>query len=104
MISKKLTVRYLPFFSQDLKQTLWYIKNILKNNVAAEILLIEIEKAILERSESASCFKPYLVSDKYDYPYYRIRVKNYMIFYVVIDDLMEIRRLVRTSRDTKRYL
>ena len=39
MISNKLTVRYLPIFSQDLKQTLWYIKNILKNDVAAENLI-----------------------------------------------------------------
>ena len=33
------------------------------------------------------------------HPYYRFYVGNYMVFYVVIDDVMEVRRLLYKSRD-----
>jgi hypothetical protein len=38
------------------------------------------------------------------YPYYRIYVKNYIVFYVVIDDeingkIMEVRRLLYKRQD-----
>ena len=33
------------------------------------------------------------------YPYYRIYVKNYTVYYVVIDDVMEVRRLVYNKRN-----
>lgn len=41
---------------------------------------------------------------KRDYPYYRIYVRNYVVYYVVIDDVMEVRRLMYGARDTDRHL
>lgn len=38
------------------------------------------------------------------YPYYRIYVRNYVVYYAVIDDVMEVRRFLYTARDTDRYL
>lgn len=42
------------------------------------------------------------------YPYYRIYVKNYVIWYVVIDDgsskIMEIRRLLYNKQDMETLL
>ena len=76
-------------------------KYILNENVADGICTLTLEG---DTTFSYSQGNVLSISDKYDYPYYRIRVKNYMIFYAVIDDVMEIRRLVYTSRDMKRYL
>ena len=39
-----------------------------------------------------------------EYPYYRIYVRNYVVYYVVIGNVMEVRRLIYSARDTDRHL
>ena len=96
-------MRYLPLFEQDLIQTVSYITNVLKNTDAAEKLVNDVEDAIQERLEYSLAFEPF-PSKKRDYPYYRIYVRNYVIYYVVIGDVMEVRRFLYGARDTNRYL
>lgn len=98
-------MRYLPLFEQDLIQTVSYITNvlILKNTDAAEKLVNDVEDAIQERLEYPLAFEPF-PSKKRDYPYYRIYIRNYVIYYVVIGDVMEVRRFLYGARDTNRYL
>jgi hypothetical protein len=38
------------------------------------------------------------------YPYYRIQVKNYTVFNVVIDDVMEVRRIIYSRRDLTKLI
>ena len=38
------------------------------------------------------------------YPYYRIYVKNYVIFYVVIGDIMEVRRILYNRRNIPEHI
>ena len=77
----------------------WYlyyrIKNILrriyheKNNLypqAANDLIDAVEEAIRKRKPNAEAFERYHSINERRYPYYRIYVKNYVIYYVVIDD------------------
>lgn len=47
----------------------------------------------------AEAFEPYHSLKERQYPYYRIYVKNYTIFYVVIDDVMEVRRILYNKRN-----
>ena len=103
MKNEKYKLRYLPLFEQDLIQTISYITNVLKNTDAAEKLVNDIEDAIQESLESPLAFEP-LPSKKRDYPYYRIYIRNYVIYYVVIGDVMEVRRFLYGARDTNRYL
>ena len=49
----------------------------------------DVEDAILERLEYPLAFEPF-PSKKRDYPYYRIYIRNYVIYYVVIGDVMEV--------------
>lgn len=44
-------------------------------------------------------FEPFQSIRKRKYPYYRIYVDNFTVYYVVIKDLMEVRRLLYNSRD-----
>lgn len=37
-------------------------------------------------------------------PYYRINVRNFSVFYVVIDDTMEVRRLLYSKRNIDELL
>ncbi len=104
MAQNNYKIRYLPLFQKDLTEIVFYISNILNNPNAAENLINAVEIAILERSKSPLSFEPYHSSKKRDYPYYRIYVKNYVIYYVVIDDVMEIRRLLYKARDLREIL
>ena len=49
----------------------------------------DVEDAIQERLEYPLAFEPF-PSKKRDYPYYRIYIRNYVIYYVVIGDVMEV--------------
>lgn len=104
MENKAYQLRYLPIFEQDLIDTVNYISNALKNETAALRLIDDIESAIIERLNNPVAFEPYRSARKRDYPYYRIYVKNYVIYYVVIGDVMEVRRLIYGARDTDRHL
>ncbi len=104
MENKSYQLRYLPIFEQDLISTANYIANVLKNETAALHLIDDIEAAIMERLHNPVAFEPYRSTKKRDYLYYRIYVRNYVVYYVVIDDVMEVRRLMYGARDTDRHL
>lgn len=104
MANKKYGLRYLPLFEQDLLQTASYITNVLKNPNAAEKLANDVETAILEYLNNPLAFESYPSAKKRKYPYYRIYVRNYVVYYVVIGVMMKIRRFLYGDRDTGRYL
>lgn len=104
MENKSYKLRYLPLFEQDLLSTANYIANVLKNEDAALHLIDDVESAILERLDNPTSFEPYHSVKKREHPYYRIYVRNYVVYYVVIDDVMEVRRLMYGARDTEKHL
>lgn len=92
-------LRYLPLFEEELTDIVNHIKYKLKNPSAADNLVTEVEKAIIKRSLSPLSFEPcHSIYDR-EHDYYRIYVKNYVVYYVVIDDVMEVRRIVYSRRD-----
>lgn len=97
-MEKKYKVRYLPLFQEDLIEIVDYISRKLKNPSAASALIDAVEKAIEDRSFCAESFEPYRSQKNRAIPYYQIRVKNYTIFYVVIDNVMEVRRILYSHR------
>lgn len=99
MARKRYKIRFLPLFAQDLGEIVDYISDKLQNPAAAENLVDLVQTAIRERSMCAEAFEPYHSLKERQYPYYRIYVKNYMIFYVVIDDVMEVRRILYNKRN-----
>ncbi len=102
-------LRYLPLFYEDLEQKVLYIAETLHNEKAANDLLNDVEKAILERLTVAEAFEPYYSVRERKYKYYRIYVKNYVIYYVVIDDedsqkIMEVRRILYNKQNREKLL
>ena len=73
-------VRYLPLFYDDLNQTLEYTAGFLGNQKAATLLLDSVENAILERLPVADAFEPYHSLRERECEYYRIYVRNYVIY------------------------
>lgn len=104
MINGNYQLRYLPLFFDDVNSVTSYIKNELSNPKAANDLIDAIETSILQRLPVCESFEPYHSKKDRKYTYYRIYVKNYIVYYVVIDDegdekIMEVRRLLFHRQD-----
>ena len=102
-MNKEYKLRYLPIFYEDVNEKISYIRNELQNPSAANNLIDAVEDAILKRLPVCESFEPYHSSKEREYTYYRIYVKNYIVFYVVIDDgddkIMEVRRFLYNKQD-----
>ncbi len=109
MAETNYKLRYLPLFYEDLEQKAVYISEKLKNPKAANDLIDEVEKAIVKRLPVAESFEQYHSARERRYPYYRIYVKNFVIYYVVIGDegdgkIMEVRRFLYNRQDKEKYV
>ena len=110
MVEKKYKLRLLPLFEWDLAEIIEYIAYNLKNPQAANLLADEVEKSIRERLVCPESFEIYPSIKDRKHLYYRIYVKNFIIYYVVIDDeddefkIMEVRRILYSKRDKRKLL
>lgn len=104
MKDKHYRLRFLPLFEDDLNSIVDYIASRLKNPDAAARFVDDVQVAIRERLNCAEAFEPYYSAMERQYPYYRIYVGNFTIFYVVIEDVMEIRRIVYSKRNLQKQL
>ena len=98
-MDKKYTLEYLPLFEQDMEEVKNYIAKELKNPSAALKLIKDTEKAIKKRLNNPLGFKPYHSVRDRKQPYYRINIRNYSVFYVVTESVMEVRRFVYAKRN-----
>ena len=104
MGEKQFRLRYLPLFEQELNEIIDYIAFDLQNPDAADQLLSDIQEAILKRLDRPTAFEAFHSVKERRWPYYRISVKNYYVFYVVMDDVMEVRRVMYSGRNWKKKL
>lgn len=104
MENKKYSLRILPMFEDDLNAAVDYITDQLKNPMAADRLIDAVEAAIYRRLDNPEGFEEYHSAKERKYPYYRIYVNNYIIFYVIINDVMEVRRFVFNRRDMSKQV
>ncbi len=104
MNAKRYKLRVLPLFEEDLNRIIDYIALRLKNPLAAERLVEDVEAAIQERLTCAEAFEPYPSATVRPHPYYRLRVRNFTVFYVVLGDTMEVRRILYSRRDLEQHL
>lgn len=102
-MDKEYKLRYLPTFYEDIYEKVSYISDVLKNPSAANGLIDAVEAAILNRLPVCESFATYPSSKNREHPYYRIYVKKYIVFYVVIDDgntkTMEVRRFLYNGQN-----
>lgn len=100
----KFTVQYLPLFWSDLNSAVDYIANVLQNPSAANDLIDNVESGILTHVKCPTAAPIYKTTRKRALPYYWFSVGNYMVFYVVFDNVMEVRRLIYGARDLTKML
>ena len=104
MDDHKYDLRYLPLFYEDLEEKVLYISNVLHSSKSAKELLDAVENAIIERLPFCESFERFQSKKARKYPYYRIYVKNFVIFSVLIDDghgkkTIEVRRLLYKKQE-----
>lgn len=97
-------IRILPSFEEDLNKIVDYIALTLSNPSAAMNLVENVHKAIEERAKYPLSFQTFLSQKKRKHPYYVIRVGNYSIFYVMIESVIEIRRILYSKRHLDSHL
>lgn len=95
-MSSKFLTEYLPIAEKDLTEILEYIQ--IDNPIAALKLLDEIDKAI-----SKLAYFPYMGHVPKDHRliqlnYRMLIVENYLVFYAVLDNVVEIRRILHGRR------
>ena len=103
-MTKQYRLQYLPLFWDDLERAVFYIRDVLNNAAAAEHLLNRTEEAILEHAKAPTMAQVYKTTRSRPQPYYWFAVGNYMVFYVVFDDVMEVRRFIYGARDLTKML
>ena len=104
MEMKTYKLRYLPLFEEDVKNVVAYISHVLHNPDAAYHLIDDIEAAILNMLQHPAIYEKVFSPYERIHPYYRIYVKNYTIYYVILDDIVEIRRFLYNARDMNRLI
>ena len=101
-MKNNFALRYSAKFYDDLDKILDYIIYELKNSIASENLLNNIEKAIYSRSLNPLGYEKYRT--KSNRIYYRIYIRNFIIFYTVYKKVMVVRRIIYNKRNLKRLI
>lgn len=102
-MSKRYELRYASLFYKDLYEITQYIKEKLKNPQAANNLLEKVMDAIAERSYSPKSYEKYTSIKNRKEDYYKIYVKNYIVFYVIKGNIIEVRRMLFGKSNFKKY-
>ena len=98
MQKKSYKLRYIPRYENEIVD---YIVYKLHSPNSALNLVAKIEKAILERLNHPLAFEPFKSDRKRQTPYYRIYIDNFTVYYVVLDDVMEVRRILYKGRNVE---
>ncbi len=104
MKNDKFTLRYIAKYEEDLNEIVDYISIKLHNPESALKLVDKIEKAIVERLDCPLSFEPFQSIKKRSNPYYRIYVDNFTVYYVVINTVMEVRRILYNKRNAQQII
>jgi len=104
MAFAKYRLEATPLFEAELEQALNYIETQLENPAAADQLQMDVETAVRKVLANPTAFEPVNSRVDREHAYYRLYVGNYIVFYCVIADVMELRRFVYSGRNWRRFL
>ncbi|OKP92721.1 type II toxin-antitoxin system RelE/ParE family toxin [Paenibacillus sp. P32E] len=103
-MDRKYKLRYLTLAQSDLQDIVDYICNELSAPDAANDLVDKFDEAIsrleLFPFSGPICYKLNGLKDEYR----SLVVENYMVFYVVFDDIVEIRRILYGKRKYEDFI
>ncbi|ORX24451.1 plasmid stabilization protein [Thermoanaerobacterium sp. PSU-2] len=87
-------IRYLPLASRDLSNIVSYVADELKAPNAAMDLINELDTSISRLAQFPYSCRVYQPEKSLKNEYRILPVKNYLVFYVVKEDVVEIHRVI----------
>jgi addiction module RelE/StbE family toxin len=97
-------VKYLPSFQQELNAIVEYIIFTLEAPQAALNLLDELEKSINNLKAFPLAHRLYHPVKPIKTEYRVLTVKNYLVFYVVLEETIEIHRIIYRKRNLSQLI
>lgn len=97
-------LRYLSVALEDLRDIADYITDTLKAPKAAMDLLDAFDESISRLEQFPFSYKVYPPSKELENEYRILPVKNYLVFYVVKEQVVEIHRILYAKMDITKQL
>jgi len=97
-------IKYLPSFQQELNAVVEYIIFTLEAPQAAINLLDELEKSINNLKVFPLAHRLYHPVKPIKTEYRVLTVKNYLVFYVVLEETIEIHRIIYRKRNLSQLI
>lgn len=91
MLGEKFTLDIRPTFIDELDRTVAYIERKLRNPVAADRLVSDVYAALDEAVNHPLVTAPVYREPDVRQPYYAICIRNFTVYYIVHDHVMEVR-------------
>ncbi|MDR1893436.1 MAG: type II toxin-antitoxin system RelE/ParE family toxin [Spirochaetales bacterium] len=100
----EFTIKYLPLAKKDIGEIVEYITETLEAPKVASNFINEIEKKIVNLKKNPYSHHLYRSSEPIDTEYRIINVKNYLVFYVVLNNVIEIHRVIYNKRNLSKII
>lgn len=97
-------LKYLPLALEDLREITDYIANTLKSPKAALDLLDNLDESILRIQQYPYSCRLYQTFKGLETEYRLLPIRNYAVFYVVKEQVVEIHRIVYAKRDLANFM
>jgi len=97
-------LKYLPLALKDLSDITNYIANTLKAPKAALDFVNTFENSILRLQEFPYSCKIYKTIQELNFEYRMFPVKNYLVFYIVTENEVEIHRIIYKKRNLENLI
>lgn len=90
----KYKIEYLPKAVDDLESIVHYIVNSLNSPQSTNSFIELLNEKILKLESYPQFYKIYEPYKKLNFVYRKIIVKNYIVFYTIVDNRIEIHRIL----------
>jgi len=97
-------IRYLPSFQQELNAIVEYIAFTLEAPQAALNLLDELERSVNNLKLYPLAHRLYHPVKPIQTEYRVFTVKNYLVFYVILEEIIEIHRIIYKKRNLSQLI
>jgi toxin ParE1/3/4 len=97
-------IRYLPIASKDLQDIVFYILENLKSPKVAMDLIDTLDESILRLKQYPYSCALHQPKEPLESEYRFLPVKNYLVFYVVTENTIEIHRIVYEKIDLEKLI
>ncbi len=87
-------IRYLPIAQKDLQEILLYFLDNLKSPTAAMDFIETLDRFILRLKQYPYSCKLYKSQEPLEFEYRFLPIKNYLVFYIVNENIVEIHRFI----------